>query len=118
LYDSNCGLNSSDFAINGSIKFGSDRFTIVDSSLIQPDGHFTFGYLEITSGAMSGLKRTIDESFTGILNLSRPLTQEPLTGTTFTVYPGCDRTLKTCKDKFTNDMFAGQPFIPVPEVLY
>ena len=40
----------------------------------------------------------------------------PSAGDTFTCYPGCDRALLTCTNKFGNQVnFRGYPYIPSPE---
>lgn len=118
LYDSNCGLNAADFAVAGTVGAGSDADTILDASLTQADDYFQFGYIQFTSGDIIGLRRTIDSSESGRLDLTLPFNQAPDVGDTFNVYPGCDRLKATCETKFSNTNFGGQPYIPVPETLY
>jgi hypothetical protein len=45
-----------------------------------------------------------------------PLPVAPATGTAFTAYAGCDKSMATCQGKFNNVInFKGMPFIPVAE---
>lgn len=48
--------------------------------------------------------------------LVQPLPNVPATGDAFTVYPGCNKTMQMCRDKFNNLIhYGGQPFVPQPE---
>lgn len=118
LYDANCGLTAASFAESGTVAAGSDEDTILDATLTQADDYFSMGYIEFTSGDLSGTRRTVESSVSGQLNLAVPFPQTPEIGDTFNVYPGCDRKQATCTTKFSNTNFGGQPYIPQPEVLY
>ena len=52
----------------------------------------------------------------GIFVLTQPLPYAPAASDTFTVYPGCDKSQRTCQLKFNNIVnFAGFPYVPAPE---
>ncbi|WP_205684437.1 phage BR0599 family protein, partial [Acinetobacter baumannii] len=45
-----------------------------------------------------------------------PLLDMPAIGEAIRVYPGCDKRLDTCTNRFNNRArFRGAPFVPVPE---
>lgn len=55
-------------------------------------------------------------TLTGQALLTHALPYVPLPGESFTMYPGCDKTMKTCDNKFNNIInYAGEPFVPIPE---
>ncbi len=83
-------------------------------------GYFALGVIEFTSGANAGLSRSVSTYVNGpssnkTLNIVPPLPQTPTPGDSFTVYPGCDKRLSTCINKFNNLVhFGGFPWIPEP----
>ena len=82
----------------------------------QPQGWFTHGVIEFLDGGNAGLKRTIRMHESGALLLTLPLLEAPQAGQRIMVYPGCDKRLETCQNRFNNfARFRGAPFIPVPE---
>lgn len=51
-----------------------------------------------------------------ILYLVQPLPNIPGVGDTFTVYPGCNKSMQACRDKFSNIIhYGGEPYAPQPE---
>lgn len=115
LFDSACGLLSADFAVNTTIGTNSTPNRIL-CDLSQPQGWFTQGVVEFLEGANIGIKRTVRLHEAGALLLTLPLLEMPKTGETIRVYPGCDKRLDTCTNRFNNRArFRGAPFVPVPE---
>ncbi|EXE61992.1 phage conserved hypothetical BR0599 family protein [Acinetobacter sp. 1542444] len=115
LFDSACGLLSADFAVNTTIGANSSPSRIL-CDLSQPQGWFTQGVVEFLEGANVGIKRTIRLHESGALLLTLPLLDMPAIGETIRVYPGCDKRLDTCTNRFNNRArFRGAPFVPVPE---
>lgn len=118
LYRSGCGVDRALYATGGIVLSGSNKTALL-AGLNKPDGYFNQGYMMFTSGLNSGVIRTIKSHTMNLLNLSLPLAYLPAAGDTFTVYPGCDKTLATCSAKFNNIIkFRGFPWIPVPETAY
>ena len=71
------------------------------------DGYFTWGYVDA-----SGEKRPIT-GHSGANIYLRYAFPGIETGDTVTAYPGCDKKLATCRDKFNNkSRFGGFPWIP------
>ncbi|HAV3502000.1 TPA: hypothetical protein JIE16_002807, partial [Acinetobacter baumannii] len=115
LFDSACGLLSADFAVNTTIGPNSTPSRIL-CDLSQPQGWFTQGVVEFLEGANIGIKRTVRLHESGALLLTLPLLDMPVIGEAIRVYPGCDKRLDTCTNRFNNRArFRGAPFVPVPE---
>lgn len=83
-------------------------------------GYFDLGTVQMTSGALNGVTRSIRScafGAPGLITLLGPFPSAPAPGDTFIVYPGCDKSLGVngCP-KFANvARFRGFPFIPAPE---
>ena len=89
------------------------EFYVISISL--RDG-FTQGVIEFLDGGNKGLKRTIRLHEQDVLLLTLPLLELPKTGQRINIYPGCDKRLETCQNRFNNfARFRGAPFIPIPE---
>lgn len=89
--------------------------TSVTSSVFstKPNGYFTGGYLMFYDGT-TGLThmRYISAHSGSTVTLSNQI-PELTAGKQVEVYPGCDHTLATCRDKFNNHInFGGFPWIP------
>lgn len=117
LYDSGCTLNKVGFRTSSNITPGSN-VTQINCGLSQAAGYFSLGTMEFTSGANSGITRTIKLYTPGVIVLALPLVVPPALGDTFVAYAGCDKQQSTCSGKFSNlANFRGYPFIPVPETV-
>lgn len=115
LFDNACGLLRSKYAVSTIIEPSSTEHRLL-CHLNQPQGWFTQGVVEFMQGINKGLKRTVRLHESGALLLTLPLLDMPAVGEVIKVYPGCDKRLETCMNRFNNrDRFRGQPFIPVPE---
>lgn len=115
LFDSACGLLRQNFMVQTTIESGSTSARIL-CQVNQPQGWFTQGVIEFLDGGNAGLKRTIRMHESGALLLTLPLLEAPQAGQRIKVYPGCDKRLETCQNRFNNfSRFRGAPFIPVPE---
>lgn len=122
LYQTGCGLDKADFAIPATVTAASG-FTItvteldsntVDSNVGDAD-EFVGGVVETTDGSL----RYIVAQEGSVLTLIRPLqsliddVNDSVAGADVILYPGCDRTRGTCKDKFDNLLnYGGFPWIP------
>jgi len=113
LYDTNCGILKSAYAVSGSIAGPSTAGSLV-VALSQAAGWFDQGMITFTSGVNSGLSMTIRTQIPSLITPVAPFPSAPATGDTFTIYPGCDKTQATCTSKFSNlANFRGYPYIPV-----
>lgn len=112
LFDGACGLSRDNFSVTTSVQAGSTTNRIL-CNLSQPQGWFTQGVVEFVN---TGIKRTVRLHESGALLLTLPLLEVPSVGQTIKVYPGCDKRLDTCDNRFNNrSRFRGAPFVPVPE---
>lgn len=115
LFDHACGLNRENYALEATIAAGSTALRIL-CDIHQPQGWFTQGMIEFLEGGNKGLKRTIRLHEFDVLLLTLPLLEDPEVGQRIKVYPGCDKRLETCQNRFNNfARFRGAPFIPIPE---
>ena len=115
LFDGGCTLNKASFAANTSVSSGSSATQLL-CGLVQAAGYFDQGTITFTSGANNGISRTVKSQTAGVLNLSIGLPAVPSVGDTFMAYPGDDKQLSTCINKFNNKVnFKGFPYVPVPE---
>lgn len=74
------------------------------------------GLLTWTSGANNGAKMEIHSVSVNTIVLVLPMGYDIAVGDTYTVYPGCDKLLSTCKTVFGNVLnFRGFPYIPGPD---
>lgn len=115
LFDAGCGLDKTDWAVNGSVVT-SGGFSAFVTDLGEADGYFDQGTMVFTSGANAGQIRTIRSQVGAGVSVVLPLPAEPQPGDDFTAYPGCDRTKETCAAKFDNLLrYRGFKYVPTPE---
>jgi uncharacterized phage protein (TIGR02218 family) len=115
LFDAGCTLNPASF--DEAETAGSGCTTqLITSASAQADDYFTLGKIVFTSGQNNGLSRTVKAFGSGSFSIIQPLPYIPAPGDTFTAYPGCDKTMNTCKNKFNNLVnIKAFPFVSVPE---
>lgn len=113
LGDNRCQVNMAGFAHNGTVTAVNSNRSFVTTALGQPDGYFLRGQVLWTAGANAGLAAEVKTNLAGnvmelMLNASKPIA----IGDAFTAHPGCDKSLETCRDVFSNVVnFRGEPFI-------
>lgn len=121
LGDTRCaktGLSGSTYTGTGTVMDTNGYSTLSASGLSSyASTWFSRGKITFTSGPNNGISREVKAHFNsgGVSSLSlwEPLPFQLVTGDTFTVRAGCDKTFKMCKAKFANeDNFRGFPHIP------
>jgi len=124
LGDIGCGVNLEPLTVAGVVAIGSTRNRLL-SALANPDAYFTQGVVTFTSGANVGLSYMVKSYTGGVVAPAQPFFAAPAVGDTFTITPGCDKTLATCIMKFGYDPssdtapnFRGMPHVPDPTVTY
>lgn len=116
LYGAGCTLVKASFGVSG-ICYGGNQL-LFNSNLGNASAYFDQGVITFTGGPNSGVTRTVRLYLhaSGQILLYLPLPFVPTSGSTFTIYPGCDKKMSTCDSKFSNLInFGGFPFIPVAE---
>jgi uncharacterized phage protein (TIGR02218 family) len=119
LGDALCGVNLATATASGAAGSAStaDRTTF-NHSLAQAAGWGDLGVLTMTSGANTGLRRTVRKHTGTTLQVLQPWPFAVASGDTFTLRAGCDKTQATCTSKFANlARFRGMPYIPVAETV-
>ena len=113
LGDVRCGVDLSAFTISSSVDSVIDLQTFTSNSLTEDDGYFTGGELTWTSGNNNGLNMEIKEFTSSKVSLSLPMPNSMDINDTFDIVSGCDKSFKTCKNKFNNVVnFRGEPHVP------
>lgn len=114
LYDSMCGVNLENYKKMGTVSSATKK--VINSNLTFANGYYEQGGLEFTSGALAGTAHSIRYSNNNTFELLIEAESAPNVGDTFIVYPGCDKTPNTCKNKFNNFYYnRATPFIPIKE---
>jgi uncharacterized phage protein (TIGR02218 family) len=115
LFDAGCTLVKSAFGQNYTAVSGSTP-QVLHTDYNQPDGTAALGTLTFRQGALTGRSFQIQSQTGGLMSLLTPLPSLPAPGDGILVYPGCDKTQATCKNKFSNlQHYQGEPYVPVPE---
>ena len=119
LYDNACGLDLAAYTVTGTVTAVVSSQEL-NTTLSHNDGYFEQGGLEFTSGALSGVAVPVNTSYkvNGKIVALIPFDVPPAAGDTFKIYPGCDKTPNTCKNKFNNFIHnRATPYIPLKETI-
>lgn len=114
--DSACGVNLGLYTTSGEVTSGSTAL-LVNGAVSQGNNYYQNGTLTFTSGTNTGAMAAIASSSGGSLTLSTPLPSIPNAGDTFTVVPGCAKTVSACRNWHGGDKgyFRGCPYVPAAE---
>ncbi len=118
LGDANCGVNLASYTLTAQTvaEVVDQRVEIKTSIPVgHGNGYYTLGVLTWTSGNNNGFTSEIKDykETAGRLVLQLRTPYDIAVSDTFSIYPGCDRTASTCKNKFNNRInFRG--FMTVP----
>lgn len=108
LYGTACGLDAASFNIPGTV-------TVINGAAVTATGLDAVADSWLVAGRLvgpSGESRMIAAHTGETVTLLTPMASL-IVGDTVTAYYGCDRTLATCRDVFTNiDNFGGFPWLP------
>lgn len=113
--DARCGANKAIYTVTGSVTGVSSNRIFADSSRTEADHYFRYGLLTWTGGANSGLSMEVKAFLNagGAFELQNEMPYNIIPGDAYSVYAGCDKTLATCKAKFSNVInFRGFPHVP------
>lgn len=119
LYGPNCGVSRAIYEVTrlATAPTSGVRLTF-GHDLTQPAGWFDLGAVTFLTGANAGIKRTVRSHTATQITVMQPWPAPVAAGDAFVISPGCDLTLETCKNKFSNEpQFRGFPFIPPPETV-
>lgn len=115
-----CGVDVAALTIESAVGAGSGKAVLL-CDIDSPAHYWQHGRVLITSGANAGVSRSVKSSSPGRLDLTGPFPFLPAEGDTFTLYPGCDKTLTEngaatgCGRYNNRTRYGGYPWVPVPE---
>ena len=113
--DASCRVDLASLTVSGVVGAGSTNQCILGAPA-QADQYYQIGIITMTSGATAGAQAAIAAYLSGALYLSIPLPATPAPGDTFTVRPGCARTIAACTAYSNLTRFRGFPWVPPPEL--
>ncbi len=125
LYGPGCNVAKEDFAVSGQVTNVAGTSVTFPAAASFPNGWFTAGMIEAPDGTMRFITNHSGSTLTLIRqldSLSEAFAKQGYGqgygygygGLVARIFPGCDRTTQTCKDKFNNLNNNGAfPFIPL-----
>ncbi len=122
LGDSKCGVDLAPLTVAGTVgAVTSPARAWVDASLIGAVAdRFTYGVVTWLTGGNVGRRMEVKtyDMTTGAIGLQQPMFSDVLTGDTYTIVNGCDKSLSTCVSRFANAInFRGFAHIPGSDFL-
>ena len=112
-----CQINPEMYKVHTVAQAGSSRGSIVIPENYV-EGYLNNGIIYSTSGANKGQYSAIKSFTNHRVILFKPFSEEVNAGDTFDISSGCDKTIKTCRDRYHNLVhFRGCPFLPCKNVL-
>lgn len=114
LYGRGCLLDPEAFSVTSALTAATGRTLVCTAAALQDNGYYIGGMLRSPDGVLSFIVDHIGSSIT-VQRLSYSLQQAINEGFPFNVdlYPGCDHSRATCKNKFNNKLnYGGYDFIP------
>ena len=119
LFDGSCGLLKASYQVANAATTTTDAArTTFTTTLAQAADYWALGWAVGTSGANTGVGRTIKAYSGGVVTTIQPWPTAVAVADAFVFYPGCDKRMATCSGKFGNLVrFRGQPFVPAPETV-
>lgn len=105
--DTRCGFNVAAVTITATVSGVTNRRVFIVSGITsEPIGYFSGGRLLGVTGANAGIERQIKldayAALQGQLQLFEAFPLDVEIGDTFSMAPGCDRAMSTCRDRFNN----------------
>lgn len=112
-----CTLSAARYTHEAMITgIGDDRQWISVAGVVPSD--FAFGWLRPVDGGDAGVTLRIRAVENGWLVLERPLAAGSVLGSRVILREGCDHTVTTCAQRFTNAVnFQGEPYLPGNDLL-
>ena len=114
LGDSKCGVLLENFkAIGKILDIVSDDCFIGDHQFYKQTqtGYYRYGLIKFLTGKLSGIFLQVKDEEDGKVFLLKN-TKLLSVGDEYEIFAGCDKTIKSCKEKFDNiKNFRGEPFI-------
>ena len=114
--DGRCKIDLAMHRVSGSVTSVISKQEFIDSGRLEPSGTFSAGVVTFSSGANAGISIEVKEyikAASGRVICVLPLPYALLAGDSYTMTKGCDKTLKTCHERYNNLLnFRGEPHVP------
>lgn len=113
LGDARCGFSLTSDSL--SVTSVASRLSFVDTALTAADGYYANGKVTWLTGSNAGLTFDIKRyiAATDTIELFEPTPYAIQVGDTGNLFRGCDKTIETCRDSFSNlNNFRGFPYLP------
>lgn len=112
LYGAQCALSSASWGVEATLQAVNGTALSSGTFDLEPDGYYAGGFVEWQVAGGNLEKRFIVAHVGTTITINIPFVNIP-GNAEVKVYPGCDHTLATCADKFSNVLnYGGQPFFP------
>jgi uncharacterized phage protein (TIGR02218 family) len=106
-------LHQENFTVQVAVIEVIDRQTFTSAKLMQQNDWFTYGYISWQTGKNIGLQMEVKSFINSRITLVLPMPFVVNIGDEFTIVAGCDKSSKTCIEKFNNIInFRGEPDLP------
>ncbi|AKU43206.1 hypothetical protein RCSPARTAN_23 [Rhodobacter phage RcSpartan] len=115
LYGRGCNLEKNDFDTTGSVTNVTNAVVTVPAAAGFADGYFSSGIFEDNAGNLRFILSHVGSQLTLIRPMNDLINYANANGYPIAcrIFPGCDRTTTTCKNRFDNlNNYGGFPFIP------
>ncbi|MBK3333560.1 DUF2163 domain-containing protein [Burkholderia pseudomallei] len=81
-------------------------------------GYFAYGKVVWLTGQNAGFSMEVKMFSPGVVTLAMAMPYPIAIGDTYSISPGCDRTIGTCFARYNNIVhFRGEPYLPGPDIL-
>lgn len=117
IYSKECGVDIKSYRKKAKVTAVTDTNT-VQIDIPFEDGYYTAGGMEWISGPLAGQATQIMASQNNTIVYMSATNTVPRIGDVAYIYPGCDKTPTTCKNKFNNfSRNRATPYVPLKETI-
>lgn len=117
IYSKECGVDIKSYRKKAKVTAVTDTNT-VQIDIPFEDGYYTAGGMEWISGPLAGQATQIMAGQSNTIVYMSATNTAPRIGDVAYIYPGCDKTPTTCKNKFNNfSRNRATPYVPLKETI-
>lgn len=117
IYSKECGVDIKVYRKKAKVTAVTGTNT-VQIDIPFEDGYYTAGGMEWISGPLAGQATQIMDSKNSTIIYMSATNTSPRIGDVAYIYPGCDKTPTTCKNKFNNfSRNRATPYVPLKETI-
>lgn len=117
IYSKECGVDIKTYRKKAKVTAVTGTNT-VQIDIPFEDGYYTAGGMEWISGPLAGQATQIMDSKNSTIIYMSATNTSPRIGDVAYIYPGCDKTPTTCKNKFNNfSRNRATPYVPLKETI-